>query len=265
MRQSTPQRQVDTSREYFGPDITKFALTTDLVKDDASFRTWVTTQLSRALPHEALYCGQLASHSGGYATIHALAIGIPQSYLSAVWRPGLNVRSPILERLLSSNGEAQFFDVEKDWATVCSNWLLAFKAAKWRNLLLLAHREEQDNDCLLTVAAFYNLAPEFTRHALQLQSTLMGHFHSALSRAYANAAASVSGGCAKAVLNKLTSIEASLIALVTKGQSNKQIARALGKSDQTIKHQISTLLRKLGVQNRTELVGMFTNRDSDMD
>lgn len=41
---------------------------------------------------------------------------------------------------------------------------------------------------------------------------------------------------------------------VAQGLSNREIARALGKSEFTVKHQVSSILAKLGVPSRGRLI-----------
>lgn len=50
----------------------------------------------------------------------------------------------------------------------------------------------------------------------------------------------------------LTERETDVLRLVAQGQSNKQIARALDVSEQTIKSHVSSIFSKLGVQSRTQ-------------
>jgi two-component system, NarL family, response regulator LiaR len=50
----------------------------------------------------------------------------------------------------------------------------------------------------------------------------------------------------------LTERETEVLRLVAQGQSNKQIARSLNNSEQTIKTHVSRILAKLGVQSRTQ-------------
>ena len=52
----------------------------------------------------------------------------------------------------------------------------------------------------------------------------------------------------------LTQREIELLRLVAKGMSNKAIAQTLSISENTVKYHIRSILRKLGVQNRTEAV-----------
>ncbi len=50
----------------------------------------------------------------------------------------------------------------------------------------------------------------------------------------------------------LSSREMEVLSYVTKGMSNKEIAVALGISHQTVKNHVTAILRKLGVEDRTQ-------------
>jgi DNA-binding NarL/FixJ family response regulator len=52
----------------------------------------------------------------------------------------------------------------------------------------------------------------------------------------------------------LTQRQAEILALVVQGKPNKMICRELGISDSTVKAHVSSVLRTLGVDNRTEAV-----------
>ena len=53
-------------------------------------------------------------------------------------------------------------------------------------------------------------------------------------------------------LDALTSREREVLAELTKGRSNREIARVLGVSEKTVKAHVSSVLAKLGVQDRTQ-------------
>ncbi len=52
----------------------------------------------------------------------------------------------------------------------------------------------------------------------------------------------------------LTIIEQHLLHALGTGASNKHVARHLGKSEYTIRNQLSTLFKKVNVSNRTQAV-----------
>lgn len=52
----------------------------------------------------------------------------------------------------------------------------------------------------------------------------------------------------------LSNREIEVLDLIAHGKSNKEIARALGISDQTVKNHITSILRKLAVNDRTQAV-----------
>lgn len=52
----------------------------------------------------------------------------------------------------------------------------------------------------------------------------------------------------------LTAAERGVLPLLVAGCSNKEIAAALGKSEPTVKHQVSSILDKAAVHSRTQLV-----------
>lgn len=56
---------------------------------------------------------------------------------------------------------------------------------------------------------------------------------------------------------KLTPAEAAVVAQVVRGLTNRQIARVLRKSEPTVKNQLGSVYRKLGLKRRLQLIAMF--------
>ncbi len=56
---------------------------------------------------------------------------------------------------------------------------------------------------------------------------------------------------------KLTPAEVAVVTQVARGFSNREIAAALGKSEGTIKNQLSGVYRKLGIRSRVQLIVLF--------
>src|SRR5262249_54566500 len=59
---------------------------------------------------------------------------------------------------------------------------------------------------------------------------------------------------------RLTAHEQEVLRLVAEGQGNKQIARALGIAERTAKFHVTSILRKLEVQNRAQAVSIALQR-----
>jgi DNA-binding NarL/FixJ family response regulator len=55
-------------------------------------------------------------------------------------------------------------------------------------------------------------------------------------------------------MESLTSKELQVLKLICEGNSNKQIGDILGTSEQTIKNQVSSILRKLNANDRAHAV-----------
>ena len=62
-----------------------------------------------------------------------------------------------------------------------------------------------------------------------------------------------------ALATSLTEREASVLGLIAKGCSNKLIARHLGINDATVRVHVRSVLRKVGVHNRTEAALLITS------
>ena len=61
-------------------------------------------------------------------------------------------------------------------------------------------------------------------------------------------------GTTRASLTPLTGAEAAVLELLARGLDNHAIARQLGKSEKTVRNQVSTIFDKLGVRTRAEAI-----------
>lgn len=75
------------------------------------------------------------------------------------------------------------------------------------------------------------------------------HGHSLL---HPEVARLLAAGDAAVDLSRLTPRERQVLAEVGRGRSNREIARALGVTEKTVKTHVSAILAKLGVQDRTQ-------------
>lgn len=63
----------------------------------------------------------------------------------------------------------------------------------------------------------------------------------------------------------LTAREEQILKLVSRGLTNKEVARDLDISEKTVKHYMTAIMNKLGVRNRTEAVLQSRDRDRETD
>ena len=64
-------------------------------------------------------------------------------------------------------------------------------------------------------------------------------------------------------LNTLTQREHEVLALVSRGQQNKEIALALSIAVHTVEQHLKHIYQKLGIGNRTEATVLYWRQDSD--
>ena len=62
-------------------------------------------------------------------------------------------------------------------------------------------------------------------------------------------------------LDLLTDRESSIVELIAKGYSNREIAEELYLAEKTVKNYITNLLAKLGLRRRTEVAALVTRRN----
>ena len=76
--------------------------------------------------------------------------------------------------------------------------------------------------------------------------------------AFRNAPATEREEDADSPLESLTPRQKETLALVMQGRSNKEIARALGVIESTVKTHLKVIMRKLGARNRTDAARIAT-------
>jgi two-component system nitrate/nitrite response regulator NarL len=111
--------------------------------------------------------------------------------------------------------------------------------------------------CLRVGAGGYllsNISKEVLTHSLRLIVLGETVFPSQLATAWATGQLRQSGNTIETgkMLEVLTQRETEILGCLTEGAPNKMIARQLGITEATVKIHVKSLIRKIGVQNRTQ-------------
>lgn len=217
------------------------------IKCTGDFRTWAQSSVRQFFPHEAMIAG-LARREGEHIGVEGLvSADFPLEYIDAVTRRRGRFACPTLEAWFRQ-GRPQLFDPERNRPLEPAPVAQEFEFYRLKNVA--AHGVLSPSRETATYFSFSQVPTRLVaRHALMLE-LLAPHLH----RAYLGAAGAVrheSLTCAP--LNLTTSEQRVLQQMYIEG-STKTVARALGRSDHTVKHQIRSVLRKLGASNRAEAV-----------
>lgn len=102
---------------------------------------------------------------------------------------------------------------------------------------------------LAEVVANMHKALGEAQNALQVQEQLIQDL-----RAAAGPTLSEEDLAARAALDLLTARERQILVLVSQGNSNRSVAKALGISEKTVKNHLSAVFTKAGVSDRTQAV-----------
>ncbi len=212
------------------------------------FNGLVQREVRQLLPHISLFAALGRIDLEHLEVLHIEAVDYPQHGLLSIQRQS-NLRSrPALARWLDTR-RPLVLDAEADGP-----------------YLSAAERQEIDDLGLGRVAAhgvldlaarsgsyfsFGGIPAHLAAQDVALKlSLLVPHLHQALVLCHLSALSSASAG------PKLSGTEREILRWVAAGRTNAEIARLRGRSESTVRNQLTTLFRKLGVSNRAAAVRM---------
>lgn len=218
------------------------------LRTPAQFLRWSEEELQDLFPHQILICGVGTIERNSIHISHFLNKGLPPGYLEAIRRPDGGVASPVMDKWCKER-KPQLFEPCKPWPGLTPAWLESFRQFDLRNIAAHGLR-----DMGSPVASYFNFSripgPLAPRHATLLE-LLVPHLHVALLRVLANG----SGQRPHAPSGeRLSQRGKEILCWLREGKSNWEIAQILGRSENTVKHQVQAVLTRLNVNNRTQAV-----------
>lgn len=241
MSLSTVERKIDA-----GKDISLLASAT--VETIDKFKHWTRTHLRTIFPHEALVCGYGHRHAGGFANDYVIPIDCPIEHLQAIRNRAGGIDTPILRRSIATR-RPQLFEGERPWPDVPEDWLNSYRRCELGNTA--AHAFEDAERCIGTYHSFHRIPGPLTSAHADALKRIVPTMHKLLCSVIDHLNEE---NPFKMLLSGLTNREYDLLRWLRISKTNAEIAQLTELSENTVKHHLSSIYDKLGVDNRTQLV-----------
>lgn len=226
------------------------------VRSVEDFKKWTRERVRPVLPHEALVCGHGHLHAGGFTLDYVLPVDFPLEHLASIRNRAGGVDSPIIRRWVQTK-EPLVFDTETPWPGVPEEWLASFKRHDLRNCVV--HGVSDQEACVASYFSFHRLPnpPDAVEQAIL--STIIPLMHETLTAVITRLRQTETREAA--LLATLAPREREVSHWVGLGKTNSEIAQLLGLSENTVKHHVTSSLKKTGLQNRAQLTLLFAEHD----
>jgi DNA-binding CsgD family transcriptional regulator len=220
--------------------------------DVASLRRWIQAEVRMFIPHRSAVVGIGHSSMGSWRIERALNIDLPDLYLAEAQSSDDAPASPLISKWLET-GRAQVIDAHD----IVSPHLFAWRERAMRfgvRVALLHGHGPGVNGQFVFIKLFDPMQPlnEAATRLERLMPTVLGAWRNVLQHEQA-ARKDESIGTSVSRARRFTPKERELLLFIKLAKTNSEIAQILGKSEKTVKTQISMMLRKAGVPNRVAL------------
>ena len=226
----------------------------DRVASVDDFKAWTRTAIRPVLPHRALACGLGHIHAGGVAIDYVVTVDYPVGHLESIRNRAGGIDTPILRRWLATR-QPQLFEIDTPWPECPAKWVAHFREHDLRNAA--AHACYDSVRCVGTYFSFHRIpAPLGEQHRIALVR-IVPVMHEVMQRVIA---AHNDTDAFPAWLAALTPREKEILAWLRLGKTNGDIAHLEGLSESTVKHHMTRIFSKLGVENRARLIGRLAQQ-----
>lgn len=218
------------------------------VRTVEDFKSWTRKELRPVLPHGALICGLGHLHAGGVGLDYLVMVDYPMEHIESIRNRVGAIDTPILRRWLMTQ-EPVYFDADAPWPDTPKVWLDSFRRHRMQNVM--AHAVYDSVRCVGTYHSVYRLPARPDQRAVETLRALVPALHETLYRVIGQAATGKSLGV---VYSAMSEGERRVIHWLRLGKTNAQIAKLVSLSESTVKHYLTGIFDKLGVENRAQLV-----------
>jgi DNA-binding CsgD family transcriptional regulator len=195
-------------------------------------------------------------HAGGFTLDYVLPVDFPLEHIAAIRNRAGGIDSPIIRRWVQTR-EPVVFNADTPWHGVSEAWLEHFR----RHDLLngVAHGIYDQEQCIASYFSFHRLPnpPDAVEQAIL--SAIIPLMHETLGNVIFRLRQTETREAA--LLATLAPREREVSHWVGLGKTNSEIAQLLGLSENTVKHHVTSSLKKTGLQNRAQLTLLFAEHD----
>jgi transcriptional regulator EpsA len=218
------------------------------------YKNWVRTQVRQVFPHEMLASGFGHINAGGVSLDYVVTVDFPMRHIHQLRNRAGAIDSPALRRWFATK-EPQLFEVDRPWPDAPPEWVETVRRNGLVNIA--SHGVYDTENCVASYQSFHRVpGPLGELHAETLRR-LAPVMHRVLSRVID----ALHEGAER--LASLSEREAEIAQWVKLGKSNGEIAGLSNVSQNTVKHHLTHVFQKLGVETRAQLARWLVERESD--
>ena len=220
----------------------------DGVRTVEAYRDWVRDVVRLIFPHERLVSGFGYLHAGGVSIDYVVTVDFPIRYIQQLRNRAGAIECPMLRRWLAV-GEPQLFEADRPWPDAPPEWIEVVRQNDVTNIA--AHSVIDAEACLGTYHSFHCIPGRLGAWHIEGLKRIVPIMDHVLRRVIGHLHAD--GGLTDR-LATLSAREMEIAQWVKMGKANGDIAQLLAVSENTVKHHVTNIFQKVGVENRVQLL-----------
>jgi len=212
------------------------------------YKEWTRLKIRPVFPHGTLASGYGHLHAGGVALDYVLTVDYPPAHLQGIRNRAGAIDTPVLRRWLATR-EPQLFEADQPWPDVPAGWFECFRVCGLKNTA--AHAVYDTERCVGTYHSFHRIPGRLGAAHVAALERLVPVMHEALCRVIGRLKLDATFAPR---LAELSAREKEIAQWVKSGKTNAEIASLSGVTESTVKHHLTNIFGKLGVDTRAQLV-----------
>ncbi len=236
--------------------IDALALDADSVATVDLYKSWIREKVRPVFPHEMLASGLGHLSAGGVSLDYVVTVDFPMRHLEQLRNRVGAIDSPALRRWIATR-EPQLFEADHPWPDAPPAWV---ETVRGNGLINIASHGVYDTEaCVASYQSFHRVPGRLGEvHAAALRH-LAPVLHRVLHRVLRGTESEDAFGHGVAALS---SREKQIAQWVKLGRTNCDVAGLSGLSENTVKHYLTGIFGKLGVETRVQLVQQLIEHEA---